>query len=128
MFLRMTLCRMSVSLCLVNQTQNHPQLYASIFLPTSKPSSSTSVCSTPLQCKFSLSPALNESKKFTSTTDMMNITSTVTTPTKIKVAKPDFFNGNPSDFQNWRRQLLIYLHTGKVEDDVKDAGHSNEGL
>ena len=42
---------------------------------------------------------------------------TTTTPEKIKVAEPDFFNGNPTEFRNWRRQLLIFLRAGKVDDD-----------
>jgi hypothetical protein len=44
----------------------------------------------------------------------------VDTPLKIKVAEPDSFDGMPARFCDWKRQLLIYVHTHHiVEDDDK---------
>jgi hypothetical protein len=42
------------------------------------------------------------------------------TAPKLKVTEPDSVDGSPTRFCDWKRQLLIYIHTHHIiEDDDK---------
>ena len=47
------------------------------------------------------------------------MSTTTATPTKVKVAEPDVFDGSPYKFRDWLRQLTIFIRAREIKDDEK---------